>query len=182
MPRRSVPRRSHMGHRRPRCNHDIGCGRALAIAGLHWQITTLSMTGHAPKAKKILVHETRRRALVLGRAAEPPHLPLIPPRLAGLMAWSPIEDKHIQGLKYMDLADDVGAFVPGDRFEHLPLASGRLSGLTFAIKDLYDIAGAVTGFGNPDWARTHPPASATDRKSTRLNSSHLRLSRMPSSA
>lgn len=61
----------------------------------------------------------------------------------------------------MDLADDVGAFVPGERFGHPPLASGRLSGLTFAIKDLYDIAGAVTTYGNPDWARTHPPASAT---------------------
>jgi len=61
----------------------------------------------------------------------------------------------------MDIADDVGAFLPGQRFEHPPLASGRLSGLTFAVKDLFDIAGAVTTFGNPDWARTHPPASAT---------------------
>ncbi len=61
----------------------------------------------------------------------------------------------------MDIADDVGAFLPGPRFEHPPLASGRLSGLTFAVKDLFDIAGAVTTFGNPDWARTHKPASAT---------------------
>ena len=61
----------------------------------------------------------------------------------------------------MDIADDVGAFVPGERFRHPPLASGRLSGLTFAIKDLYDIAGAMTTYGNSDWARTHPPASAT---------------------
>ena len=61
----------------------------------------------------------------------------------------------------MDIADDVGAFLPGKRFEHLPLASGRLSGMTFAVKDLYDIAGCVTTYGNPDWARTHPSASAT---------------------
>ncbi len=61
----------------------------------------------------------------------------------------------------MDLTDNVGAFVPGTRFEHLPLASGRLSGLTFAVKDLYDIAGVATTYGNPDWARTHPAASAT---------------------
>lgn len=61
----------------------------------------------------------------------------------------------------MIIADDVGAFVPGERFEHRPLASGRLSGLTFAIKDLYDIAGALTTYGNPDWTRTHPAASAT---------------------
>jgi amidase len=66
------------------------------------------------------------------------------------------KDKQI-----MDIADDVGAFLPGPRFEQGPLASGRLSGLTFAVKDLFDIAGAVTTFGNPDWARTHKPASAT---------------------
>lgn len=61
----------------------------------------------------------------------------------------------------MDIADNVGAFLPGARIEHPPLASGRLSGLTFAVKDLYDIAGCITTYGNPDWARTHPPASAT---------------------
>ncbi len=61
----------------------------------------------------------------------------------------------------MDCTDPVGAFMPGPRFAHAPLASGRLSGLTFAVKDLFDVAGAVTTYGNPDWARTHPPASAT---------------------
>src|SRR6185437_4689516 len=33
---------------------------------------------------------------------------------------------------------------------------GRLFGLTFAAKDLFDVAGHPTGGGNPDWARTHP--------------------------
>ena len=61
----------------------------------------------------------------------------------------------------VELLDDVGAFMPGDRFAHSPLGSGRLSGLTFAVKDLFDVAGAITTYGNPDWARTHPPASAT---------------------
>jgi amidase len=59
------------------------------------------------------------------------------------------------------LADSVGAFVPGPRFEHAPLGAGRLSGLTFAVKDLYDVAGTTTTYGNPDWADTHPPASTT---------------------
>ena len=27
------------------------------------------------------------------------------------------------------------------------------------MKDLYDTAGDVTGYGNPDWARTHAPAT-----------------------
>ena len=75
----------------------------------------------------------------------------------GLMAQASGKDKrHMVGL-----ADDVGAFVPGDRCVRPPISSGRLSGLTFAVKDLYDVAGTITTFGNPDWARTHPPASAT---------------------
>ncbi|XP_042517125.1 amidase 1-like [Macadamia integrifolia] len=36
-----------------------------------------------------------------------------------------------------------------------------LSGLTFAIKDIFDVEGYVTGFGHPDWARTHSPAVST---------------------
>jgi amidase len=55
--------------------------------------------------------------------------------------------------------DRVGAFVPGPRTERTGAASGPLAGLTFAVKDLYDTAGDVTGYGNPDWARTHPPAT-----------------------
>jgi amidase len=59
------------------------------------------------------------------------------------------------------LDDTVGAFVPGPRLECAPLGSGRLSGLDFAVKDLFDVAGAITTYGNPDWASTHPAAIAT---------------------
>src|SRR5579883_3244785 len=59
------------------------------------------------------------------------------------------------------VTDSVGAFVPGQPLIREALGSGRLSGLTFAVKDLFDIQGAVTTFGNPDWARTHAPAVAT---------------------
>lgn len=61
----------------------------------------------------------------------------------------------------MTHADDAGAFVPGPRSERSPLGVGRLSNLTFAVKDLFDVAGAQTTYGNPDWAATHPPARAT---------------------
>ncbi len=61
----------------------------------------------------------------------------------------------------MHIDDKVNAFVPGPRLEVAPLDTGRLSGLTFAVKDLYDVVGSVTTFGNPDWARTHPVAVAT---------------------
>jgi amidase len=35
-------------------------------------------------------------------------------------------------------------------------ATGPLAGLTFAAKDLFDVAGHPTGGGNPDWGRAHP--------------------------
>lgn len=54
--------------------------------------------------------------------------------------------------------DDHGAWVPRARCERPPTADGPLSGLRFAVKDLIDIEGAVTGCGNPDWAASHPPA------------------------
>jgi len=53
-------------------------------------------------------------------------------------------------------AEDYGAFVPGERFRIAGRAGGPLSGLTFAAKDLFDVAGHPTGGGNPDWARTNP--------------------------
>ncbi|MBV9825775.1 MAG: amidase [Alphaproteobacteria bacterium] len=55
-----------------------------------------------------------------------------------------------------DMADDYGAFVPGMRFRIEGRGGGPLTGLTFAAKDLFDVAGYPTGGGNPDWARTHP--------------------------
>ncbi|MFS0724005.1 amidase [Paenibacillus sp. 1P07SE] len=39
-----------------------------------------------------------------------------------------------------------------------PTGSGSLDGLTFAVKDVFDIAGHVSSAGNPDWLRTHGPA------------------------
>ncbi len=54
------------------------------------------------------------------------------------------------------MTDDIGAFVPGQQFRLEGKPGGPLSGLTFAAKDLFDVAGHPTGGGNPDWARTHP--------------------------
>ena len=50
------------------------------------------------------------------------------------------------------------AFV--ERFVIEPTADGELRGATFAVKDLFDVAGHRTGCGNPTWAATHPPASS----------------------
>ncbi len=54
------------------------------------------------------------------------------------------------------MPDDVNAFVPGPRAHIEGRAGGPLSGLTFAAKDLFDVAGYPTGGGNPDWARANP--------------------------
>ena len=47
-------------------------------------------------------------------------------------------------------------FVPGSAVRIEGRAGGPLAGLTFAAKDLFDVAGHPTGGGNPDWARRHP--------------------------
>lgn len=39
------------------------------------------------------------------------------------------------------------------------VGSGRLNGLTFAVKDVFAIQGYTNGAGNPDWLRTHEPAT-----------------------
>lgn len=44
-------------------------------------------------------------------------------------------------------------FVPGPRARIAGKPGGPLSGLTFAAKDLFDVAGFPTGGGNHDWAR-----------------------------
>lgn len=53
---------------------------------------------------------------------------------------------------------DFGAFVPGPHVTVGPSASGPLNGLTFAVKDLIDVAGTPTGGGNPDWLKGQKPA------------------------
>ncbi len=57
--------------------------------------------------------------------------------------------------------DPVGAFL---RENHVALEGaslGPLSGLTFAVKDVFHIAGHRTGFGNPEWLASHEPAAET---------------------
>lgn len=56
-------------------------------------------------------------------------------------------------------ADPGGGFVAGPRCRASPTAKGPLDGLTFAVKDLIDVAGEVTGGGNPDWQVGRAPAT-----------------------
>ena len=54
------------------------------------------------------------------------------------------------------MTDDIGAFVPGPRIRIEGRPGGPLGGLTFAAKDLFDVAGVVTGGGNHDWPTGRP--------------------------
>ena len=54
------------------------------------------------------------------------------------------------------MTDAINAFVPGIELRVEGRADGPLSGLTFAAKDLFDVAGHPTGGGNPDWAHERP--------------------------
>jgi amidase len=54
------------------------------------------------------------------------------------------------------MTDHINAFVPGPRIRIEGAPGGPLSGLTFAAKDLFDVAGVPTGGGNHDWARANP--------------------------
>ncbi|KAL6552476.1 Translocon at the outer membrane of chloroplasts 64 [Orobanche hederae] len=61
---------------------------------------------------------------------------------------------------------DFGAFI--ERLQLLPppqpappKAPHPLTGLSFAVSDVFNIEGFVTGFGNPDWSRTHEAATHT---------------------
>jgi amidase len=57
--------------------------------------------------------------------------------------------------------DKLGAFCRHTHVEVRGAANGPLAGRTFAVKDIYDVAGQKTGFGSPDWLRTHDPAVRT---------------------
>ncbi|XP_052192979.1 outer envelope protein 64, mitochondrial isoform X2 [Diospyros lotus] len=68
---------------------------------------------------------------------------------------------------------DGGVFI--ELFELLPFpqppppaARQPLCGLTFAVKDIFDVKDYVTGLGNPDWKRTHEAAEKTSVAVTAL--------------
>ncbi|MGH7388746.1 MAG: amidase [Candidatus Rokuibacteriota bacterium] len=59
-------------------------------------------------------------------------------------------------------------FVAGPSLRIAGALDGPLAGLTFAAKDLFDVAGYPTGGGNPDWARQHPIPTRHARAVQRL--------------
>ena len=57
--------------------------------------------------------------------------------------------------------DPLGAFCRDNHIAVAGAATGPLIGTTFAVKDVFDVAGARTGLGHPEWLRSHPPARRT---------------------
>lgn len=64
--------------------------------------------------------------------------------------------------------DPLGAFCRHVDVHIEGASQGRLAGLRFAAKDIYDIAGQTCCCGNPDWLATHPPAERTASAVTAL--------------
>lgn len=64
--------------------------------------------------------------------------------------------------------DHLGAFCTHTHVERAGADRGPLHGLTFGLKDIFDVSGHRTGFGNPDWLATHDAASSTATVATQL--------------
>ncbi|XP_057518487.1 outer envelope protein 64, mitochondrial [Amaranthus tricolor] len=90
---------------------------------------------------------------------------LIGAGVAGLAVVVYKERKRWNEKKFLE-REDFGAFV--ERFELFPFSQPPppaaplpLNGLSFAIKDIFEIKGRVTGFGCPDWKKTHEEGEKT---------------------
>ena len=75
----------------------------------------------------------------------------------------------------MSINDPLDAFCRHDEVALEGNATGPLRGLSFAVKDVFDIAGHVTGNGHPRWFETHPPAQHTASSVDRLLAAGARL-------
>lgn len=59
------------------------------------------------------------------------------------------------------MTNDLGAFVPDTDVKIAGADAGPFKGKTFAAKDVFDIAGHLTGNGNPAWRDTHDTPTTT---------------------
>jgi amidase len=71
--------------------------------------------------------------------------------------------------------DPYNAFCRHTHVELEGVSDGPLHGLSFAVKDVFDIAGYRTGNGNPVWLETHAPAMKTASAVVRLLAAGARM-------
>ncbi len=79
------------------------------------------------------------------------------------------------GLDWLPANDHLGAFCRDNHIALDPTSSGPLDDFDFAAKDVMDVVGSTTGFGQPDWLRTHAPADASAVVIDRLLTAGARL-------
>ena len=60
----------------------------------------------------------------------------------------------------MTFADPLNVFVAHGHVDVAGSPDGPLAGLSFALKDLFDLAGVPTGAGSPAWLASHPVPTA----------------------
>jgi amidase len=75
----------------------------------------------------------------------------------------------------MNVRDPYNAFCRHTHIELEGTPAGPLSGLSFAVKDVFDIAGQRTGNGNPVWLETHEPAARAASSVERLLAAGARM-------
>ncbi|CAN8256794.1 unnamed protein product [Cochlearia groenlandica] len=100
--------------------------------------------------------------LIQTNASNPKVWVVIGVTVAGIVILAETRKRRIKALR----EEDFGAFL--DRFELLPFppppppaAKQSLSGLTFSISDSFDVKDYITGFGSPQWKKTHEAAEKT---------------------
>jgi len=69
----------------------------------------------------------------------------------------------------------MSAFCPHARVERRGSEHGPLAGLSFAVKDVFAVAGVASCYGNPRWLETHAPATHTAPVVQRLLDAGARL-------
>jgi amidase len=75
----------------------------------------------------------------------------------------------------MNVRDPYNAFCRHTHIELDGAPAGPLSGLSFAVKDVFDLAGQRTGNGNPVWLETHDPAARTASSVERVLAAGARM-------
>ena len=70
---------------------------------------------------------------------------------------------------------ELGALCQENAGKADPTGSGPLDGLTFTVKDVFDVAGQRTGFGQPTWLATHAAAETTAPAVGRLLAAGARM-------
>ncbi|ERN14633.1 hypothetical protein AMTR_s00038p00190470 [Amborella trichopoda] len=120
-----------------------------------------SLSHHSHVPMRYLIKLEIPKSLKLGKLSfsNPKVWIVIGIGVAGIVILSKRRRKNV-------VKEDFGAFI--ERFELLPslqppppAARHLLSDLSFAVKDIFDVEGYITGFGNPDWKGSHEAAVRT---------------------